>query len=45
MVLKCKECGKELKVIVDNNPHNSDVYYIDMKVVCGECFKKHKEKN
>jgi len=45
MVLKCKECGKELKVMVDNSPYNSDVYYIEDKVVCSECFKKHKSKN
>ena len=41
-MLKCKECGKELQVIVDKNPYNSDVYYIENKVVCGECFKKSK---
>lgn len=30
--------------MVDNSPYNSDVYYIGSKVVCGECFKKHKDK-
>jgi len=44
MVLKCKECGKELKVMVDNSPYNSDVYYIGDKVVCSECFNKNKTK-
>ena len=44
-MLNCKICEKELKIIVDNNPQNSDVYYIGSKVVCGECFKKNKDKN
>ena len=44
-MLNCKICGKELIIVKDKNPYDSDVYYIGFKVVCGECFKKNKENN
>lgn len=44
-MLKCRECGKELVIVKDKNPYDSDVYYIGFKVVCSECYKKNKETN
>ena len=39
-MVQCSVCKKELKVLFDGNPFNSDIYYNDDKIVCKEHFKK-----